>query len=187
MPADNSLPMCRLPICLRSLDPVRAATLIAVASVGALLTAFIAEYVFDVAGCTLCIYQRVPYGLTAALSGFAMVARLPPPRLRLVITACAALFAIGSLIALYHVGVQQGLLSEPGVCEAALPDPGAVIDLRSARATRPACSEIDWSVMGLSLAALNALYSAALAAGCVFLAMRALAVPTAESAQARAR
>jgi disulfide bond formation protein DsbB len=161
--------------------------LVAAASVGALLAAFIAEYVFGIAGCTLCVYQRVPYGLTAALSGVALIARLPPPRLPLIFTACAAVFAIGSVIAIYHVGVQQGLWSEPGVCEAALPDPGAVIDLRSARATRPACSEVDWSVMGLSLAALNAMYSAALAAGCVFLAMRVSAGPSRESAQARTR
>ena len=182
MPADTSLPMS-----IQSPDPLRAAILVAAASVGALLIALIAEYVFAVAGCTLCIYQRVPYGLTAALCGFAMVARMPPPRLRLVFTACAALFVIGSAIALYHVGVQQGLWSQPGVCEAALPGPDAIIDLRGARATRPACSEVDWSLMGLSLAALNAMYSAVLAAGCGFLAMRVPGPSTGERAATRAR
>jgi disulfide bond formation protein DsbB len=168
-------------------DPNRAATLVAAASIGALLTAFIAEYAFAIAGCTLCIYQRVPYALTAVLSGFAMMATMPPVRLRLVFKTCAAVFVIGSAIALYHVGVQQGLWSEPSVCEAALPDPGAIIDLRNARATRPACSEVDWSVMGLSLAALNAMYSAALAAGCAFLSTRVLGTSTGERADIRAR
>ena len=105
MPADTSWPMS-----IQSPDPLRAAMFVAAASVGALLMALIAEYVFAVAGCTLCTLSARALRPDGGAVRLCMVARMPPPRLRLVFTACAALFAIGSAIALYHVGVAAGLV-----------------------------------------------------------------------------
>jgi disulfide bond formation protein DsbB len=154
-----------------------APMLIAAASVSALAAALVGEYVFDIVGCTLCLYQRVPYAATAVAAIIAFTTAPSPARRRLTLAACALLFAIGSVIAVYQVGTQQGWWAEPSVCAAALPAADALLDLRSARATRPACSEIDWSFLGLSLATLNALYSGALAAGCAALLLRAPTPP----------
>lgn len=148
---------------------------IAAVSVAALAAAFLSETVFGIASCTLCVYQRVPYALAAAVAAIAFLGRPPPLGYRIAILLCAALFAAGAGIAFYHVGVQQGWWVEPGVCEAPLPDAGALGDLRAALAgpqARPPCDEIDFSVLGLSLAALNCIYSVALAAACVVLARR---------------
>jgi disulfide bond formation protein DsbB len=143
-----------------------APILIAAASIAALTAALVGEHVFHIVGCTLCQYQRVPYGATTAVAIIALVLRPSPERRRTLIAACAVLFAAGCAIALYQAGMQQGWWDQPGVCEAALPNADALIDLRSARPARPACKDIDWSLFGLSLATLNALYSGALAAGC---------------------
>lgn len=148
---------------------------IAAVSAAALAAALAGETVFGIVGCTLCVYQRVPYALAAAVAAIAFLGRPPPRGYRFAILLCAALFAIGGAIAFYHVGVQQGWWVEAGVCEAALPDAGALTDLRAALAgpqARPPCDQVDFSVLGLSLAALNVIYSAALAAACVVMARR---------------
>jgi disulfide bond formation protein DsbB len=146
-----------------------APILIASASICALAAALVGEHVFAIVGCALCQYQRIPYGATTAIAVIALVLRPSPARRRILFAACATLFAAGCAIALYQSGMQQGWWDQPGVCEAALPNADALIDLRSARPARPACKEIDWSLFGLSLATLNALYSGALAAGCAVL------------------
>jgi disulfide bond formation protein DsbB len=158
-----------------------APILIAVASVSALAAALIGEYVFDIVGCTLCLYQRVPYAATTAIAILALMSRASPERLRLLFAACAILFAADCAIAVYQAGTQQGWWDQPGVCEAALPSADALADLRSARPARPACKEIDWSFLGLSLATLNALYAGILAAGCVVLLLRAPSPPRLDS------
>jgi disulfide bond formation protein DsbB len=155
---------------------------IAFASASALVAALLAEYVFDIVGCTLCLYQRIPDAATTILAVLALMTSPSADRRRLLSAVCALLFAAGSAIAIYQVGSQQGWWAEPSVCAAALPSGDALLDLRSARPSRPACSEVDWSLFGLSLAALNAVYSGALAAACLFMMRSGAMSPPANSA-----
>jgi disulfide bond formation protein DsbB len=177
MPVISIMPVTAIIDALTDNRSRLAPVLIAIASVSALTAALVGEYVFDIVGCTLCLYQRVPYAATTVVAIVAFWASPSPDRRRLVLAACALLFAVGSAIAVYQVGTQQGWWAEPSVCAAPLPSAGSLADLRTARLTRPACSEIDWSFLGLSLAALNALYSGALALGCLVL-MRCGPAPT---------
>jgi disulfide bond formation protein DsbB len=149
-----------------------APIVIAVASASALAAALVGEHVFAIVGCTLCQYQRLPYAAATAIALLALKVRPSPARGRFLLAACTVMFSAGCAIALYQAGMQQGWWNQPGVCEAALPSADALVDLRSARPARPACNEIDWSFLGLSLATLNALYSGALAAGCAALLLR---------------
>jgi disulfide bond formation protein DsbB len=152
---------------------------ILILSAGALALAFIAEFAFGIAGCTLCIYQRVPYGVASAVATIAILARASPSTTRLLCTACAVLFAFGCGVAAYHVGVQQGWWTEVGVCEASQPKAMTMADLHSALSRgsgRPACNEVDFSLFGLSLAAMNFIYSAGLAILCGVLARPPLRV-----------
>lgn len=155
---------------------------IALASAAALVAALLAEYVFDIVGCTLCLYQRIPYAATTFLAVMALMASPSADRRRLLLAVCALLFAAGSAIAIYQVGTQQGWWAEPSVCAADLPTGSALLDLRLARPSRPACSEVDWSLFGLSLAALNAIYSGALAAACLIMMRLGAMSPLADSA-----
>jgi disulfide bond formation protein DsbB len=148
---------------------------IVIASAAALLAAFIAELVFGIAGCALCLYQRAPYGMAAAIAMLVLVGRPSALVLRLALVACAISFAAGGAIAIYHVGVQQSWWIEAGVCEAQAPSVTKFIDLHALLAggqARPACNVIDWSLFGLSLAAVNFIYSGALSFGCAVMAWR---------------
>lgn len=143
---------------------------ILIPSLLALAIAFTAERVFGIVGCDLCVLQRYPYVLTAAFAGAALL-RPSPVVLRLMFAVCAGLFALGCGLSAYHVGIQQGWWTEAGLCAGSLPIPPP--DLRALPfERRPPCDEIDWSILGLSLAAFNGIYAAMLALAAALLSTR---------------
>lgn len=156
------------PFAATSLVPL---ALIAV-GLGALAMALIAQYLFGLAPCVLCLYQRVPFAIVAALGGLAL---LVPRRLRLyVVVLCGAVFLAGAALAFVHVGVEQGWWSTgiPG-CEA--PSDGGALpaDLSNAdfermlsKPTQPLCTDVQWRLLGLSLAGWNVVASLGCAAAC---------------------
>ena len=160
--------------------PARALGLVLAASIVVLGAALLSQYVGGLRPCILCLYQRVPYVLTIALSGLALAAffagRPWPVVARLALAACAVVFLIGAGIAAYHVGVEQGWWAGTASCTG--PDLNAMtIDqLREHLLAAPIvrCDEVAWSLFGISMAGYNVLTSLALAGACLWLA-RALA------------
>lgn len=139
------------------------------ASVGALGTAYVAEYAFGLEPCPLCLYQRVPYGVTLALGLAALVVPWGAIRAAAVALAGAA-FLIGAAIAVHHVGVERHWWASVAACGGALPPDMTVAELRAALAGPPAkpCDAVDWTLFGVSMAGYNAVVS-------IFLAGAALA------------
>ena len=117
--------------------------------------------------CVLCIWQRWAHGaiiaiallgLAAALSGHARAAAL------LTILAGIAAFA-GAAIAFYHVGVEQQWWPGTSGCGAGIFTSGGTGEsLRQQIEAAPIvrCSDVRWSLLGISMAGYNALLSAAL-------------------------
>lgn len=151
------------------LTPRSAAAAIVLASGAVLGVALYFQYVEGLAPCRLCIYQRYPYigaiGLAVLSFGLGSWAA------RWLVASCGVLFAVGAAIALYHVGVEQGWVSEPGAC-AATATPGSLEALRAELLGAPAarCEEVVWSLFGVSMAGYNALLSAGLAAASLYAA-----------------
>lgn len=137
---------------------------ILVASIGALASALTAEHVFDVEPCALCLYQRIPYGVTGALAAFAIVLSVRRRSPRWLVIACGVVFLIGAALAFYHVGVQQHWWASVTACGGQLSTGANVTDLASQLAgPQPkACDEVDWSLFGVSMAGYNSLISMAL-------------------------
>jgi disulfide bond formation protein DsbB len=79
-------------------------------SLASLAAALTAQYGFGMKPCTLCLYQRVPYVVTALLGSgalfFASVKR-QPKRAAFLILICAVFFLLGSIVAFYHNGVER--------------------------------------------------------------------------------
>ena len=131
-------------------------------SLAVLATAYGFEFLGGLKPCVLCLYQRVPYGLAA---GLALGAFFFSPHRRAavgVLLFLAALFFGNGLLALYHVGVEQGWVAAScgGV------DASQSLDAlrQSLLNTQPArCDEIAWSFLGLSMAAVNAIVATGLA------------------------
>ncbi len=80
--------------------------LVAVA-VAALSTALTAQIMFDKEPCILCLFQRVPYVVTALLALLTLKLPTGSSVIPLIIVLCALTYLTGSGIAIYHVGVEQ--------------------------------------------------------------------------------
>jgi disulfide bond formation protein DsbB len=131
----------------------------------ALIMALIAEHVFGLAPCILCIYQRIPYLLGAgiALAGFVLFRFFGKPLAAQRATAlCAVVFLAEAALAFYHSGVEQHWwVSIFEGCKVSFSDGGDLLaQIEQAQAVR--CDEIPWQLFGLSMAAYNTLMSTGL-------------------------
>ena len=148
--------------------PRVAPALIALVSFGALATALVAQYGFDLQPCVLCVYQRVPYAAALALGLLGLLVTRPPGLPRLLVLGAGLAFLAGAGIAGFHVGVEQKWWA--GTASCATP----VIDLNLSMeelqrqldeaSSFAACDEVPWSLFGISMAGYNFLLSLALAA-----------------------
>lgn len=135
------------------------------AAVTALAAALVAEHVFGLAPCQYCWWQR--YAFAAAIGVLLpglLFGRKPAAR-GVVLGLGAAAFLAGAGIALFHAGVEQHWWQGVTACSAAGTAAGSLDDLRAAILAAPVvrCDEIAWSLLGLSMAGWNVLYSGGLA------------------------
>lgn len=157
--------------------PTAAATPYATALIlfGAALATILAALAFEHLGgyqpCPLCLLQRDPYyaGIPVALAAAAGT-RLGAPRWlnALAFAAFAGLMGYGTVLAVYHSGVEWGWWEGPSLCAAAAGSPGdaaSMLGMLQGGAVMPSCTEAVWRFLGPSFAGWNALISAALTAG----------------------
>jgi disulfide bond formation protein DsbB len=146
---------------------IALAIIAAVAAVG-LAAAFILQFGFGVKPCILCLYQRVPYAAVAAIAGAGAAFATAPLTQHRLLHVCAAVFAAGALLAVYHAGVENHWWASVAGCAVEQLPTFSVNDL-SATALTPVkpCDQVDFRWLGLSLAGWNALASAALACACI--------------------
>lgn len=133
-------------------------------TVVALSAAFVAEQVYGLEPCVLCLYQRIPYAVAGLVAAAALV--VSPPAKPWMLVGCAAVFVMGAGLAFYHVGVQQQWWEGIAACGGGGATPESIEDLRAElREPTPfrPCDEVDWSLFGLSLAAYNGIASMLLA------------------------
>ena len=143
----------------RVLFPPTAALLLALASALILLAVLALQYLGDLPPCPLCVWQRWPWLGVAALGLIGWRWR-PRPMLGL-----AGLVLLGSAgLAGYHVGVEQGWFALPAGCTAA-GQASTIEELRQLLAEAPpACDQVGFTLLGLSLAMWNVITSLGLAA-----------------------
>jgi disulfide bond formation protein DsbB len=133
------------------------------ASLGALALAYGAQYGFGLAPCELCLKQRIPYALIAAL---ALIGLADTRRRLAYLGFITALFACETGLASYHVMVERHLVQGPESCVSA-PSPagGTLEDLLHRIQSAPvvACDQPAWSFHGVTMAGMNAAFAASLA------------------------
>jgi disulfide bond formation protein DsbB len=137
--------------------------LLGLAAGAALAGALLLQFGFGYAPCQLCIYERYPYLVVLAACGLGL--RLGQPRLALATAALALVLNVG--LAGYHVAVEQGWLALSESC-AAVGGAATIEELKAQLANAPArCDQVPLTVAGLSLAAWNGIYAAALLVLCL--------------------
>ena len=121
-------------------------------------TALIIQYLLGYEPCKLCLYERIPYFLSVLLLikilFFTKYEKITFLILSLVFISSAAL-------AFYHFGIEQGFFSEPLVCET-----GTLSETKSKeqlleqlKQNSISCKNVSFKILGLSLAAINAIFS----------------------------
>ena len=143
----------------RILAPPTACLLLALTSALILLAALALQYLGGLAPCHLCVLQRWPY---VALIGLGLIGWRWQPRPLLALSALVLL--VGAGLAGYHIAVEQGWLALPESCVAG----GSAQTLEQLKQmlaeAPPACDQVRFTVLGLTLAGWNLLASLALAA-----------------------
>jgi disulfide bond formation protein DsbB len=148
--------------------PWLAPLLLAAISAAAVLIAIGSQRWGGLQPCVLCIWQRWAHGgvILAALIalGAAMYGARRGAAWLTALAGAAAL--VGTGIALYHVGVEQQWWPGTSGCGAgARSGAGGLDALRAQIESAPIirCSDVPWSLFGISMAGYNAILSAALA------------------------
>lgn len=139
-------------------EAARAARFLALVVPGALLVgAYVGQYGFGLYPCEMCWWQRYPHFLALVLALLAFVK--PPGRVFVILAAVA--IAVSGLIGLFHAGVEYGWWKGLTACTtnifAAGGDPLDAI--MAAPVVR--CDVAPWSLLGISLAGWNFLFSSA--------------------------
>lgn len=124
-----------------------------------LIAAYVSQYGFGLEPCILCIYQRIPYAVLAVvvLLYFFLKKKL---NARLLFTIVAIGLLLEAAMAFYHVGVEQGVITEGiGCVEQNIA--GTIEELRAQLLASPvvACNKPQFMFLGLSMAAWNGLYA----------------------------
>ena len=143
----------------RLLEPPRACLLLALVSAALLLGALALQYLAGLPPCHLCILQRWPY---VALIAVGLIGARWYSRPLLGVAALVLLG--GAALAVYHVGIEQGWWALPTSCIAG-GTAATVEDLKRMLAEAPpACDQVSFAFMGLTLAGWNFVVSLLLAA-----------------------
>ncbi|MFD0981238.1 disulfide bond formation protein B [Tropicimonas aquimaris] len=131
-------------------------------SVGSLVGAFFFQHVMAILPCHLCILQRWPHVVMAALAALTLVW---PHRLLMQLGGLVATVSLG--LAVYHSGVERKLWAGPSDCTGGQDLSGlAGSDLLSTDFSVGIvrCDEISYSILGLSFANMNVMLSLGLIA-----------------------
>ena len=128
-----------------------------------LATAYAFEYLANLQPCVLCIYQRIPYAVAIGLMLLAIILRKHSQANLILFIAASVVFAVGSAIAIFHIGVEQQLWQGTPECGNFI-NTASVEALRKQLLAQPIvrCDEVTWSLFGLSMAGYNFLISTSL-------------------------
>ena len=130
----------------------------------ALISAYFIEYVLGYQPCNLCLYERVPYFLAILI----LLVNFKYTKLeKHFIFFLIIIFFIATLLSLYHLGIEQGLIEESLLCN--LEKGTNIIDkneiLKQLQQKIISCKDVTFKIFGLSLTSYNILMSLLISVG----------------------
>ena len=130
--------------------------------------ALFSQYVGGLYPCEMCYWQRWPHGAAILLALIAFASPRRAARTRMIDVLAAFLIAVSGGIGVFHAGVELGWWE--GVTRCTTNGATSLQDILKVPLVR--CDQVQWSFLGLSLAAWNAIISLAGAAAIAALALR---------------
>ena len=124
----------------------------------AIISAVIIQYWLGHEPCKLCLYQRIPYFLAILL----IIKIFFFKKYEKITLLILSLIFIGSTaLAFYHFGIEQGFFNESLACTA--PDVSKTLSkellMELLKQNSVSCKDASFKILGLSLAAINTIFS----------------------------
>ena len=123
-----------------------------------LISAFIIEYMLGHQPCKLCLYERIPYFLSILLIVKIFFIRGYE---KITLLILSLVFIISSILAFYHLGIEQGFFNESFGCST-----GNLSEMLSKeqlleeiKQNTVSCKDVSFEIFGFSLAAINTVFS----------------------------
>ena len=122
------------------------------------ISALIIQYWLGHEPCKLCLYERVPYFLSILLL---IKILLFKKNEKITLLILSLVFVGSSALAFYHFGIEQGFFSESLLCKAE--DLSKILSkeqlLEQLKQNSVSCKDVSFRILGLSLAAINTIFS----------------------------
>src|SRR5271169_2934717 len=119
-------------------------------------TVLLSQYWGGLAPCELCLSERWPWDVAIVIAFVAAMVG-SRPALPWVALLLAGVFAVGTALAFYHIGVEQHWFAGPSACTAAAGTPETLDALKAQLLHQHPvrCDEPAWTLFGVSLAGWN--------------------------------
>ena len=124
----------------------------------ALISAYMIEYKLGHEPCKLCIYERIPYFLAIFLIIEALFFK---KHVKITLLMLSLIFVTSSGLAFYHFGIEQGFFSDSFFCENKNLKETLSKEqlLENLKQNTISCKNVSFKILGLSLAAINTIFS----------------------------
>ena len=123
-----------------------------------LVSAFIIEHQLGHEPCKLCLYERIPYFLSILLIIKMLFIKKYE---RIILLILFLIFISSSALAFYHFGIEQGFFNESLACTTE--DLSKTLSkeelLEQLKQNNISCKQVSFKILGLSLAAINTIFS----------------------------
>ena len=123
-----------------------------------IISTFIIQYWLGHEPCKLCLYERIPYFLSILLIIRILFTKKYE---KIVLLILFLVFICSSTLAFYHFGIEQGFFNESLACTAG--DLSKTFSkeqlLEHLKNNTISCKDISFRIFGLSLAAINTIFS----------------------------
>ena len=137
-----------------NLKPAFLLKIILLFSFIALISTFFIEYVLGHQPCSLCLIERIPYGLSVALIVTMLIFRKNE---KFFIILLIVTFIFSFAISVYHLGIEQGFIQESTVC--GVKDFDEIMSkedlIKQLNEKIVSCKDVTFRIFGLSLTSIN--------------------------------
>ena len=132
--------------------------LILLFSIFALLFAYYVQYILGHQPCNFCLIERIPYFLSIIIITFSFLFKKYE---KFYLILLSLVFASATLISIYHVGIEQGFIEESLVCDLNSKSINLTTEdiLNELKEKTISCKEVNFRLIGLSLATINTIIS----------------------------
>jgi len=129
-----------------------------VISLFTLVSAYFIEFILGHQPCNLCLIERIPY--MGSLILILIIFKFNHLEKYLVLMLIL-FFLVGALVSLYHLGIEQGLITESLVCD--LKDSSKILSkeeiLKQLIQKNVSCKDVTFKIFGFSLTIYNLIIS----------------------------